>query len=79
LKPRSLGRRRRGFDDVRFASLLSIPLTTIHQPCREIALTAFNAMRERLANPALPARSLLLTPYLVVRESCGAYATSRKV
>jgi LacI family transcriptional regulator len=62
-----------GFDDVRFATLLSVPLTTIHQPCRDIALTAFNAMRERIANPTLPARSLLLTPHIVVRESCGAY------
>jgi DNA-binding LacI/PurR family transcriptional regulator len=62
-----------GFDDVRFATLLSVPLTTIQQPCREIALTAFNALRERIANPTLPARSLLLTPRLIVRESCGAY------
>ncbi len=62
-----------GFDDVRFATLLSVPLTTIQQPCREIALTAFNALRERIANPTLPSRSLLLTPRLIVRESCGAY------
>jgi LacI family transcriptional regulator len=62
-----------GFDDVRFATLLSVPLTTIQQPCREIALTAFNAMRERIGVPTLPARSLLLNPRLVVRESCGAY------
>jgi len=62
-----------GFDDVRFATLLSVPLTTIRQPCRDIALTAFNAMRERIANPTLPVRSLLLTPHIVVRESCGAY------
>ena len=62
-----------GFDDVRFATLLSVPLTTIQQPCREIAVTAFNALRERIEDPTLPARSLLLTPRLVVRESCGAY------
>ncbi len=30
-------------------------------------------MRERLADPTLPARSLLLTPRLEVRESCGNY------
>ncbi len=62
-----------GFDDLRFATLLSVPLTTMHQPCREIAVTAFQAMLERLSDPTLPARSLLLTPHLVVRESCGAY------
>jgi len=63
-----------GFDDVRFATLLALPLTTIQQPCRDIAITAFHAMRERMLNPTLPARSMLLTPRLVVRESCGAYA-----
>jgi DNA-binding LacI/PurR family transcriptional regulator len=62
-----------GFDDVRFATLLTVPLTTVQQPCRDIALTAFHAMRERMAVTTLPARSLLLTPRLMVRESCGAY------
>jgi LacI family transcriptional regulator len=62
-----------GFGDVKFATLLSAPATTIHQPCQEIALTAFRAMLERLSEPALPARSILTTPRLVVRESCGAY------
>jgi LacI family transcriptional regulator len=62
-----------GFDDVPFANLLTIPLTTMDQPCRDIAVTAFNALRERLAAPELPPRTLMLMPRLVVRESCGAY------
>jgi LacI family transcriptional regulator len=62
-----------GFDDVRFATLLNVPLTTIHQPCRDIALTAFHAMQERIHEPTRPGRTLLLPPRLVVRESCGAY------
>jgi LacI family transcriptional regulator len=62
-----------GFDNVRFASLLSTPLTTVEQPIRDIAITAFSALRERMTNPTLPARTLILTPRLVVRESCGAY------
>ena len=62
-----------GFDDARYATLLSVPLTTIHQPCRDIAITAYRAMLERISDPTLPGRSLLLTPHLVVRESCGAY------
>ncbi len=65
-----------GFDDAKYASLLSASLTTIHQPCRDIALTAFRAMAERMSDPTLPARSLLLAPRLVVRESCGAYLPS---
>lgn len=62
-----------GFDDVRFASLLTIPLTTMEQPRRDIAITAFNALRERIKNPTLPPRTLMLTPRIVVRETCGAY------
>jgi len=62
-----------GFDDVKYATLVSVPLTTIHQPCREIAVIAFRTMMERLAEPALPTRIISLTPRLVVRESCGAY------
>jgi LacI family transcriptional regulator len=62
-----------GFDDVKYATLVSPPLTTVHQPCRDIAIIAFRTMLERLAEPGLPARSIYLTPHLVVRESCGAY------
>lgn len=62
-----------GFDDVRYASLLSVPLTTMHQPCRDIAVTAFRAMIDRITEPTLPARQLLISARLVIRESCGAY------
>lgn len=62
-----------GFDDVKYATLLSVPLTTIHQPCRELAAMAFRAMLERIADPAPPGRTFSLAPRLVVRESCGAY------
>ena len=69
--PRSL--RVVGFDDVHYATLVSPPLTTMHQPCREIATMAFKSMLSRIADPTLPTRTILLTPQLVVRESCGAY------
>lgn len=62
-----------GFDDVRYATLLSVPLTTIHQPCREIAAVAFHTILDRIADPQLPPRTIGLAPRLVVRESCGAY------
>ncbi|MCF7675662.1 MAG: GntR family transcriptional regulator [Akkermansiaceae bacterium] len=63
-----------GFDDAGFANLVTPPLTTVRQPCQEIAISAFRAMLDRLVDPSLPARSISLTPRLVVRESCGAYA-----
>jgi len=62
-----------GFDDVKYATLVSPPLTTVHQPCNEIAVTAFRTMLSHIAEPSLPARTVALTPRLVVRESCGAY------
>jgi LacI family transcriptional regulator len=62
-----------GFDDVKYATLVSPPLTTIHQPCRDLATIVFRTLLERLAEPALPPRSICLQPSLVVRESCGAY------
>lgn len=66
-----------GFDNVRFAGLLTIPLTTMEQPCRDIAITAFNALRERILSPTLPPRTIMLTPRIVVRETCGAYRQSQ--
>jgi DNA-binding LacI/PurR family transcriptional regulator len=61
-----------GIDDVKYASLLSVPLTTIHQPCTGLGTIAIQAMLERLRDPKMPARDLLLNFELVVRESCGA-------
>ena len=61
-----------GIDDVRYAELLPVPLTTLHQPCRDIGATAIATMLDRISNPHLPARSVLLNGSLVVRQSCGA-------
>jgi DNA-binding LacI/PurR family transcriptional regulator len=61
-----------GFDDVRYAGLLPVPLTTLHQPCLEIGAAAVAAMLDRISNPHLAARSILLNGHVVVRQSCGA-------
>lgn len=60
-----------GVDDVKYANLLSIPLTTMHQPCVEIGRVAMSTMLSRLENPDFPARDILLSCRLVVRQSCG--------
>jgi LacI family transcriptional regulator len=62
-----------GFDDAKYATLVAVPLTTVHQPCDEIASLAFDAMLRRLANPLAPPCSFMASPRLVVRESCGTY------
>jgi len=64
-----------GIDDVGYADLLPVPLTTVHQPCRDIGETALRVMLERLDRPQMPARDILLNCELVVRESCGAALT----
>ncbi len=60
-----------GVDDVKYASLLSVPLTTIHQPCADIGAMAVAAMVERLRSPKMPPRDILLNFHVVVRDSCG--------
>jgi DNA-binding LacI/PurR family transcriptional regulator len=61
-----------GIDDVKYASLLQVALTTLHQPCHDIGVAAMSAMLERISHPGLPARDILLGCKLIVRQSCGA-------
>ncbi len=61
-----------GIDDVAYARLLPVPLTTLRQPSREIGIAAIAAMLDRLAHPDLPTRDILLQGTLIVRKSCGA-------
>lgn len=63
-----------GIDDVNYAALLPVPLTTVHQPCREIGETALRMMFDRIEHPRMPAREVWLDCWLVVRESCGSQA-----
>jgi GntR family transcriptional regulator of arabinose operon len=60
-----------GIDDVSYAGLLPVPLTTVHQPCREIGEAALRLMLERLDRPKMAARNVLLDGSLVIRRSCG--------
>ena len=58
-----------GVDDVRYASLLQTPLTTIHQPCLELGAAALSAMLDRVSYPKMPARDLFVDFQLIVRNS----------
>ena len=60
-----------GIDDVKYARLLPVPLTTLHQPCRDLGRMALAVMLDRIANPDLPPRDVLLRCELIVRKSCG--------
>lgn len=60
-----------GIDDVKYARLLPVPLTTLHQPCRDLGRIAMATMLNRIADPDLPPRDVLLRCDVVVRKSCG--------
>lgn len=58
-----------GFDDVRHATLANVALTTVRQPCRELAWCAFRTLEERILHAAHPSaqrfshqRLLFVTP-----------------
>jgi DNA-binding LacI/PurR family transcriptional regulator len=58
-----------GFDDVKYAHLARVPLTTMKQPCRELGELALNTLIERIKTPSLPPRSILVEARLCERES----------
>jgi len=61
-----------GFDDLKYARLAHVPLTTMHQPCREIGELALSAMISRVENPSLPPRTITAMATLIARESTAA-------
>jgi GntR family transcriptional regulator, arabinose operon transcriptional repressor len=64
-----------GVDDVKYASLLPVPLTTQHQNCAEIGAMAIATMLQRLERPDQPTRDILLQTKTVIRRSCGTHTT----
>ncbi|MEM9110291.1 MAG: GntR family transcriptional regulator [Planctomycetota bacterium] len=61
-----------GVDDVKYAELLRVPLTTMHQHCEAIGESAFRAMLDRIERPDAPAREILLDCKLVARDSTSS-------
>ena len=58
-----------GVNDVDLATLVSPTLTTVHQPCKSIARTAFETLLWRIDNPDAEKRRIMIAAELVVRES----------
>jgi DNA-binding LacI/PurR family transcriptional regulator len=58
-----------GMDDIRYASVLQTPLTTIHQPVLDLGATALSAMLDRISHPNMPVRDCLVDFQLVIRQS----------
>lgn len=59
------------FDDLPFAATLPVPLTTLHQPTRDIGAVAVETMLSRIAAPNRPPRDVHLACELRIRDSCG--------
>lgn len=58
-----------GFDDVRCASVMSPSLTTVHQPCKELAHVAVELLYRRMEFSDSPVSTAMLDAPLVIRES----------
>jgi DNA-binding LacI/PurR family transcriptional regulator len=58
-----------GFDDVKYAKFLSVPLTSFRQPCEEIGRAAVNIMKNRLDYPDSAPVRLYLQGKLIERSS----------
>ncbi len=61
-----------GFDDVKYASLLGVPLTSYRQPVKDIGRVAAGVMSNRIKMPDSPPVRISLKGQIVIRESsCG--------
>lgn len=65
------------FDDVATAPLWEPPLTTVAADGQQLGELSVEVLLKRLAGGSAPAQSVLVSPKLVVRESCGCPGWNR--
>ena len=58
-----------GFDNVETSKMTLPPITTIAQPSRQLGQQACSILLERIQNPRLPHRQILLSTEMVIRGS----------
>ena len=62
-----------GYDDVNFASMLQVPLTSVHQPTHALGWTAADLLlRQRIEGSTFTHQQVQFQPELVIRASSGA-------
>ena len=66
-----------GYDDVAYASLSPVPLTSIRQPAYDVGRTAAQLLIEECSGEPHTHRHVVFNPELVVRESTVASAPGR--
>lgn len=62
-----------GFDDRRDIAFLRPALTTVSISAQHVAEASVGLILRRIAHPADPPERIIISPRLVVRESCGAH------
>ena len=67
-----------GFDDIKEAAELRVPLTTVAQAGRQVGQRACELLLDQLSNPRRPPRHEVLPVRFVVRRSCGATLAERR-
>ncbi len=60
-----------GFDDLSMLNFLPVRLTTIRQPVETLAREAVRVALERVNNQKIPAREIIVSGELIIRDSCG--------
>jgi LacI family transcriptional regulator len=58
-----------GYDDIPFAAMAAVPLTTVRQPIAEIGTAAARLLLDEIAEPGREPRDVVFPPQLVVRAS----------
>ena len=61
-----------GFDDLPFANMSDVQLTTVRQPVAQFGAKAVELLRDLIDNGIEPPRHVVMDTELVIRGSCGA-------
>ncbi len=62
-----------GFDDLPFATLSSVQLTTVRQPVVQFGVRAVELLVDLIQNGIHPPRHIIMDTKLIIRNSCRAY------
>lgn len=60
-----------GYDDIDIASMIHVPLTTVHQLKVSLGRSAAKLLLQEIENPGDPHQIITLIPHLEARASCG--------
>jgi DNA-binding LacI/PurR family transcriptional regulator len=66
-----------GFDNLKYASLLEVPLTTVAQPFKEIGQKAIEILISKIEGKSKELNQIILKPELVIRKTCGGISPEK--